>query len=263
LAFPHRPDFQILWQSQGWLWAYAYNFEIFRVNSWFSMLNHCWSLAVEEQFYLVWPAVVALLAPRRLVVATAILGLGSVLLRVWMGHRGFSNIQIYVFTPARCDGLMFGAAIAALEHLGTSRRAMARLALSGVALGCVVRGITALRTVGAGNPLDLWIATGWTPIFAALVAATTLDPQGGAIGRALGWAPLRFLGKYSYGIYLFHQPLFVLAEGRIARVVLPFSGAATNAMRLALVGSVTIALAFVSYNLFEVRFLRLQDRFRG
>ncbi len=262
LALGSHTAFHTLWQSQGWLWLYAYNIEIFRVGHWFSNLDNCWSLAVEEQFYLVWPMVVALLAPRRLAVAALVAALGSIVLRAAMPHLGYSAVQIYVITPARCDGLMLGGAIAALEHLKVPGSTIVRAAIVAIGIGVAVRFAFALGLLGSQeDPMGGWLATAWTLVFAGLVAWSTVLPDGARINHALQWRPLAVLGKYSYGVYLLHEPLFLLAGKPLSHLVIPFSVAATVAVKLAIMAPIVVGIAVLSFRYFETPFLRLKERF--
>jgi peptidoglycan/LPS O-acetylase OafA/YrhL len=260
LVWRDDPGLQTLWSAQGWLWLYAYNIEIFRVGHWFSNLDNCWSLAVEEQFYLIWPMVVATLAPRRLVVVALGAAFACIALRAAMPLAGYTVTQIYVITPARCDGLMLGGAVAVLEHLRVGRATLVRVANASIALGAVVLVGVALRVLGP-PVMGGWISTACTLTFAGALARSTVASDDAPLNRALCWRPLALLGKYSYGVYLLHEPLFFLAKQPIMHVVVPFSSAATNAARLAIVTPFVVGLAVVSFHYFETPFLRLKDRF--
>ena len=260
LALSEQQQFRTLWQSQGWLWLYAYNLEIFRVGHWFSDLDNCWSLAVEEQFYLVWPMVVAALAPRRLAVVALLAAAACIALRALMPHFGYSATQIYVITPARCDGLMLGGVVAVLEAERVPAATIRRLAIAAIVLGVLVLIAGALHLLGKLT-LGGWMSTACTPIFAGSIAWSTLSPDDAPMNRALLWRPLAWLGKYSYGVYLIHEPVFLIVQNPLMHVVVPFSGAATSAVRLAIVVPVVVGLAVASFHWLETPFLRMKGRF--
>jgi len=165
---------------------------------------HFWSLSVEEQFYLVWPALIVLLTwrggeSRRLIAALLIGVVASFALSMWLTDA--SPARAFYLLPTRVWQLGVGGLLALIGVMGTSRRAgalawagLAAVAVAGVALTAEMPypGLAALLpTAGA---------------VALLYGGAA--PSGPA--RLLAAAPLRFLGKISYSLYLWHWPLLVL-----------------------------------------------------
>ncbi len=165
---------------------------------------HFWSLSVEEQFYLVWPALIVLLtwrggSSRRLIAALLIGVVASFALSMWLTDA--SPARAFYLLPTRVWQLGVGGLLALVGVVGTSRRAgalawagLAAVAVAGVALTAEMPypGLAALLpTAGA---------------VALLYGGAA--PSGPA--RLLAAAPLRFLGKISYSLYLWHWPLLVL-----------------------------------------------------
>jgi peptidoglycan/LPS O-acetylase OafA/YrhL len=217
-------------------------------------LDHLWSLAVEEQFYLVWPwlllAGLCLLRVRGRVRAVAWLALPTLLLAaasavemVLLYQPGFDPTRVYEGSDTRAFGLLIGAALA---MVWPSRRATAparagRLLLDGAGIaGLAVIAVLCWR-VGQyssftyrGGLVLLSFAT------AAVVAATACP--GSVVGLALGWRPLRWIGVRSYGIYLWHYPVIVLTSPANSTEDLP---------RAALQIAASVALAALSWRFIE------------
>ena len=207
--------------------AYVANWrQIFASQDYFALfrspspLQHTWSLAIEEQFYLLWPLVVfglvlrrsAGAAARRIFYASATLALVST---VWSQvlYQLSGATRVYYGTDTRIAAIAIGAALAsALAMRGpiASRRARRSLEIAAV-LGLVVLGLAWFRLSGSspllyrGGLLACGLAT-------AVVIAAAVHPDRGPVHHLLSWRVLCWLGLISYGLYLWHWPLFVLLD---------------------------------------------------
>jgi peptidoglycan/LPS O-acetylase OafA/YrhL len=196
-------------------------------------LMHTWSLAVEEQYYLLWPLLfsgLAFLARRRsrraVVIGTAVIATGSAL---WMGVAAhvLGPNRAYLGTDTRMWELLLGGLGAmALQSAGPARHPARWSAATVVAVGGVALGIA----LGGGPPAWMWdgglvaIAT-----CALVVVVGSIRHPDGPVARLLAIGPLRWLGRISYSLYLWHWPVIVL----LTTSTTGLSGAALLSCRLA------------------------------
>ena len=263
------------------LLTYTYNFT--RAADWrpSPFFTHFWSLAVEEQFYLVWPLLVHALSRRALVGASAALvvlgpAMRGAIAAFFNDGRPAYDIgdAVYWFTPSHADAFAAGALVALL---GLGERVMRPALVAAAAAGTVAAAgavnLSLLRSSGADLPLGtlgfplasianhfyLWGYTVLNLAAAALVAAAVGAHRRGGIVAALGWGPLAGLGKISYGVYVLHWPLLVLFNASVRYRPMTVRGALMCGAWFALV----VAVAWMSWRFYESRFLALKDRGPG
>ena len=173
-------------------------------------LLHTWSLAVEEQFYLLWPLLMWCAGRRRALPLCLILIAGSFLLRVFLLHRGFSPTQVYMYAPTRIDPLVGGAAVAVLfDRYGAVPYSIIVAALTaGLVLSTAAVGLTVDDAGFWTAPMAYFGFAGFDLFFCGLVA---LVVRGVNFWVAAFDPPLlRRIGRYSYCMYLVHFPIIML-----------------------------------------------------
>jgi peptidoglycan/LPS O-acetylase OafA/YrhL len=253
---------------QWWAWLYGVNIYIALQGDWsFSYLEHLWSLCIEEHFYFFWPVAVYLMArrPRLLIVASLSIALAAMAARLTGSLMGLSWWTTYVLTPFRLDGLALGAFLAVtVRQPGGLER--------------LVRALPWVAAVAA----SLLVATfGWTrlvsresmefvlPVRASLIQVllgcllvwALAAPQGSSISRFFRVRWLMFLGTYSYGLYVYHHFIsYYLTVNRTEFELARWLGShgAAVALQATLGIAVSLAIAYLSYEYFEKRFLRLK-----
>jgi peptidoglycan/LPS O-acetylase OafA/YrhL len=213
-------------------------------------VQHLWSLAVEEQFYLLWPLLFAagmrFLGRKRLFVATLVGALLSTVLMAVLYHPGVDPSRVYYGTDTRAAGLLIGAALAfvwAPYRLTKSVGRGAPLALNvvgGISLGLLV------WMLMVTDQFSDWLYRGGflrVSLVTAVLIAVVVHPAA-KVGKVLGMRPLKWIGLRSYGIYLYHWPIFQLTRPQLD---VPLSGAPLLSVRLAL----TFGVATLSYKYIE------------
>jgi peptidoglycan/LPS O-acetylase OafA/YrhL len=261
-----------LLRNQGWYWSYLSNVLTARVG-WEgtpALGFHFWSLAVEEQFYLVWPLVLWLLPERRLKLLCAAAILGTLVLRLALRAAGEPGVVSYVLTPTHLDPLAAGAWLAALgrEPAGLARlsrmvRPAFTFAVAGVGLIFLTehgKVVNSLAMASVGYPL---LALGCA---AALVGAITSEAAS-VPGRFWRSRALGYLGRRSYAIYVLHPLLLFLVvqwgydvPWFAARLGSQLVGQACFALAMV---ALSTAVAAVSWHVWEQPFLGLGGRTGG
>lgn len=219
-----------------------------------SPLRHLWSLAVEEQFYIMWPVVLAVIFKvtrarrNQMILVTLGLALVSVVAAIVMFSPGTDPSRIYYGTDTRASGVLLGAALAIAvppwlmtgKVVAGARKAMTAIGLVGLL------GLTLMIT--QVSEFDSFLYRGGFALVDLLTIAVILalvHPCRTVWSRLFALAPLLWVGRRSYGIYLWHWPIFVLTRPGLD---IPLHGWPLLSLRLAL----TMMIAELSYRFVEM-----------
>lgn len=238
-----------------------------------SFLGVFWSLAVEEQFYLVWPLLARSFRTAVLLWLCVTSWLGSGVLRFWLSaHYHVSADALYVLTPTHLDGLAAGATLACLLRIVAQPATIRRWCVALVVAGGLGVAWTAVRWQGL-------LYEEWGPayqgltyivlalLFAGCMGLSVTGPEYSHLNRLLsnGWL-VRF-GRYSYAIYVFHAwpDMFARWWGLHPSRWPPLLGSSLIGLSVYVLIQLMLALGagLVSWHLLEKHCLRLKDRFQA
>jgi peptidoglycan/LPS O-acetylase OafA/YrhL len=244
---------------------------------------HFWSLAIEEQFYFVWPIVALTVARKKLIPAILVLVTMVIVLRAGIVFKGMSipalanffhdkeyvDKFVYRATFTRADGLLLGAFVAVTQREALHPISVAWRRLRVPILVATALGIAGLYVVANGlNDYDHRImSVGYFALalfFASVVSLCADGKVGDRARKFLSWGPLVSCGKVSYGMYIFHWALVVVLVPYLVKMqkdmALPTQLALCTAV---IVGGTFViwVLASISFRFFETPFLKLKGKF--
>jgi peptidoglycan/LPS O-acetylase OafA/YrhL len=243
-----------------WLATFQTNNYIAYLGYWPSAISHFWSLAVQEQFYLLWPLVVLTLPRRWFIPAMVGFILFGLAFRIFCIATATSALTRWVTIFGSIDSFAVGALVAYLRqtHLLEKMRNLSKTVLFAMplaAFGCFFLG-HALMTLREDN-MFLALTESVDAVFLAWLVAMAIGGIDGIWGRILGWAPIVYLGRISYGIYVYHVFVIVALSPFLATWGLSEEHAVLG--RAAVLIAVTLALASLSWHFLEQPFLAWKD----
>ncbi len=273
----NTPGEQRIIEHQGWLWTYLGNVKsAFMGPDFFQedrlWMGHFWSLAIEEQFYLVWPMVILLLSRRAAMGTCLAMMVGAPLLRVALQSSLPFPQGLYAaiyFTFCKLDTLALGAFLALAARSPGGILGYARLApWLAIGLGFALAPMLFLKA-NKETFLGAVVESGKLSVIcffsgSLLVLAVNSTPR-----SPIGWfftTPfMRFFGKYSYGIYIFHELLAPLFNGKLGVVALrPLVGGSWHVamfLHVLLAGLISVGVSLLSWHVLEKHMLKLKRYF--
>jgi peptidoglycan/LPS O-acetylase OafA/YrhL len=266
------PQFITLQANQRWYWSYTVNllYAFTRGQGAPLYTGHFWSLSIEEQFYLIWPLVVWACEPRHLPRVALLTMLGGLAFRLALVLHDPGNARAAFFlTPGRLDGLMIGATLAVVARQPGGLAQLASWAPRVLGGSVFALGLLAILR-STLDPKDPVVAVLVFPIvalaFGALLVLILVGPPSSGLIRVMTRPWLRNWGTYSYAIYIIHLPLLGAIQWKTQfpqHGVALLGGSRLPAALLvtAVVALLSYALGWLSYHLYEKRFLYLKRFF--
>lgn len=264
-------------------WVYMQNYALAFDDEVLRWTAHFWSLAIEEQFYFVWPIVAVMVTRRKLIPTILLLVPAVVLLRAGMVFKGahvpalariFHDEHgvakfVYRATFTRADGLLMGAFVAVTQREVSHPVSKAWRRLRFPIFVATALALCGLYVMANGlNDYDRRImAIGYVALAMFFASAISMCADAVISERArrfLSWPPLVACGKVSYGMYIFHWVLVILLVPRLVKMQAGMDVATQMALDTGvIVGGIAVVyvLAEISFRFFETPFLKLKGRF--
>jgi len=250
-ASPHFGPTTWFKDYQIYFWTHTSNY-LFLEKGFFRPLGHFWSLAIEEQFYVVWPLLIWVLRANHLLIISALLIIGGIVIR-W----SFSNpILTYGNPLAHMDGLLLGGVAAILirkKRVAVFKYTNVVFLISIVLVAVYTMACTLILGFGESEAF-MRLPLTFTIISLAFVMILLMSLRHSFIAKSLSKRLLVFFGKYSYGMYIFNSIFFHVSNwAGVDR--LPDN---QKLIAYSAVFIFTILVSFLSYELFESKFLNLK-----
>ncbi len=251
---------------QAWLWLYGTNLAVYRfgwgfLNPYPFMVTHFWSLAVEEHFYLLWPLVIYLSSKRGLVGISLVLVLTALTSRyLLLPHSHHDTASL--LTPCRTDELAIGALLALACRTYTASQILRILRPVGVCAAMFLVCQRVMHGVLFQNKVASVMECTLVALFSCwLVAEGALMNARSFVMPLLARSPFVTLGRYSYGIYVFHQLLNRVIYESIGTRLPHLGPTPTTILYSCIAALISVAAAFISFHCYEKWFLQLKRYF--
>jgi peptidoglycan/LPS O-acetylase OafA/YrhL len=254
-------------QNQVWFWTYLQNWPlIFRDDVNANALNHYWSLAIEEQYYLVWPLIVLLIKkPKGIIIFCICMLVFVIALRVyiWNNEEDFPAFErAFLFT--RLDGILIGSMLAAICYMNSSF--LRKYFTAFIVILTIANYLFYLLKKEQQWNFPVWGIAGFTTFsfLFALAIYEAVMRENKFINIVLSNPVLRFLGKYSYGLYIFHWPVTLITLPYFNKLMklLIHKNSLWQQIGTGILCTLTgITISVISYHLFEKHFLKLKKYF--
>ncbi|WP_407524200.1 acyltransferase [Lacibacter sp. MH-610] len=258
------PDYGYYTANQLWFWTYTQNWLFSKTGFPENLtLVHFWSLAVEEQFYLFWPLFVRIFSSRKLLGFCFMLMVLSFAFRLYIGKEiGFVSPFEYVATLSRIDALLTGAVTAIL--IRNNKELLEKYAFRFFITSIIffTAGILLARSFFFLKLAPFYLAAD-IAFACLLVYMLSVDHKNATLKNFLNQKVFIFLGKYSYGLYVYHYILYMFFKDYFIRHIqaVVHNYWAAFFITGTLVIFVSVVVSILSYRLIELPFLKLKKYF--
>jgi peptidoglycan/LPS O-acetylase OafA/YrhL len=271
IVLPRFPVFQdslkYYTDNQVWLWTYLQNWlYIFKPTGESHMLHHLWSLAVEEQFYILWPLAIYLVPKPKYLLALIICLLITVLLlrcMVWINK--YEDLAYFnLFTFSRIDGICIGCIVALLQKI--NRRFltthMSLLVFTFAGLNFLFYFVNSFYRFSF--PYLALIGYTTLAMLFGLLVYEAVKQENKFINIVFNWRILRFFGKISYGLYVIHWPLYLICHPLLLKILSTDLGVENKTAVLLsaiILSAASVGISVLSLRYFEGYFLAKKQHF--
>ncbi|GJL50169.1 MAG: acyltransferase [Nitrospirales bacterium] len=235
-----------------WFFAYLQNIH-FTLNNEFTIADHFWTLAVEEQFYLFWPFVI-LFVPRTYIFSVVLVAvIIGPLFRLLCLSIGLTHFQGSMLMPAHLDTLGIGALLAILSRkVEIDKFQLQRILIISCSIGfLLLSSVLISKIIDAPSSIEFVLGELGAGLLFAWIIGKAAEGFAGPIGLVLNRPTLIYFGRISYGMYVIHLFVPDLLNGIGLMSLLPHSFNHDEWIRLFLFSGVSILLAMVSRHLLE------------
>ena len=261
-------DFSFYIDHQWWFWTYLQNWFLifYDVGNTTTAIQHYWSLAVEEQFYIVWPLVIFLVRKPKILLAIAgLLLLAVVCTRLYMWTIKIKDLNYFgLYTYTRIDGICIGSMLAILQFMKSPfiKKYFTWLVLLLAGMNFIFYFIN--KQFQFTYPYFAIVGYTTFAMLFAIVVHEAVQGENKVINFLLNIRPLRFFGKISYGLYVFHWPFYLILYGWMEKKVKAITTLSEN--NLVIVVSILLTLtgiiiSIISFYTVESYFLKKKKAF--
>lgn len=264
--FPLDLSFYI--DHQWWFWTYLQNWFLifYDVGNTTPAIQHYWSLAVEEQYYIVWPFVIFLVrSPKILLAIAGLLLLGVIGIRLYMWTIQIKDLNYFgLYTYTRIDGICVGSMLAILQFMRSPfiKKYFTGLVLLLAAMNFVFYFIN--KQYHFTYPYLAIVGYTTFAMLFAMIVHEVIQGDNKFFTFLLNIKPLRFFGKISYGLYVFHWPVYLILYDWMdekVRSVLPLSENNMAVIVSILLSAIGVLISIISFYTFERYFLNKKKGF--
>jgi peptidoglycan/LPS O-acetylase OafA/YrhL len=261
-------DFSFYIDHQWWFWTYMQNWFLifYDVGYTTTAIQHYWSLAVEEQFYIIWPLVIFLIRkPKILLAIAAFLLVAVICTRLYMWTIQIKDLNYFgLYTYTRIDGICIGSMLAVFHYMRSTfiNRYFTGLVLLLAAMNFVFYFVN--KEYNFTYPYFAIVGYTTFAMLFAIIVHEVIQGSNRFLNFILNIKPLRFFGRISYGLYIFHWPIYLILYDWVDKQVRSITSLSEN--NLAIVVSILLTIigvliSITSFYTFERYFLKKKKAF--